>query len=47
MMSYSSLQISTSSFANQKSAPVRVLSLHFAVIKMQIAIRTETFAQKL
>jgi hypothetical protein len=36
--SYSGFQMSTHSFENKKSVPVRVLSFHFAVGKMKTAI---------
>ncbi|MFN5863171.1 MAG: hypothetical protein ACK451_14560, partial [Pseudanabaena sp.] len=37
-LSYSGFQISTHSFENKKSVPVRVLSFHFALGKMKTAI---------
>ncbi len=36
--SYSGFQMSTHSFENKKSVPVRVLSFHFAYGKMKTAI---------
>ncbi|GEM_PF-2881367 len=37
-LSYSGFQMSTHSFENKKSVPVRVLSFHFAVGKMKTDI---------
>jgi len=37
-ISYSGFQMSTHSFENKKSVPLRVLSFHFAVGKMKTAI---------